>query len=63
MLESGRGSVVNVASISGIRPSAGEAAYAASKAGVLALTAAAALEYAPAIRINAVSPGVVRYRA
>jgi NAD(P)-dependent dehydrogenase (short-subunit alcohol dehydrogenase family) len=59
MAESGRGSVVNVASISGIRPSRGEAAYAASKAGVLALTAAAALEYAPTIRVNAVSPGVV----
>jgi NAD(P)-dependent dehydrogenase (short-subunit alcohol dehydrogenase family) len=60
MLEAGYGTVVNVASISGIRPSRGEGAYAASKAGVLALSATAALEYAPAIRVNSVSPGVVR---
>jgi NAD(P)-dependent dehydrogenase (short-subunit alcohol dehydrogenase family) len=57
MLEQGGGSIVNTASISGVRPSAGEAPYAAAKAGVVALTAAAALEYAPAIRVNAVSPG------
>jgi NAD(P)-dependent dehydrogenase (short-subunit alcohol dehydrogenase family) len=56
----GHGAVVNVASISGIRPSRGEGVYAASKAGVLALSATAALEYAPEIRINCVSPGVVR---
>jgi NAD(P)-dependent dehydrogenase (short-subunit alcohol dehydrogenase family) len=60
MLEAGHGAVVNVASISGIRPSRGEGAYAASKAGVLALSATAALEYAPEIRVNSVSPGVVR---
>jgi NAD(P)-dependent dehydrogenase (short-subunit alcohol dehydrogenase family) len=48
------------ASISGIRPSAGEAPYSAAKAGVVALTANAALEYAPTIRVNAVSPGVIR---
>ena len=57
ILESGGGSIVNTASISGVRPSAGEAPYAAAKAGVIALTQSAALEYAPAIRVNAVSPG------
>ena len=57
ILESGGGSIVNTASISGVRPSAGEAPYAAAKAGVVALTQSAALEYAPAIRVNAVSPG------
>lgn len=57
MLEAGGGSIVNTASISGVRPSAGEAPYAAAKAGVVALTAASALEYAPVIRVNAVSPG------
>ncbi|HJT37364.1 MAG TPA: SDR family NAD(P)-dependent oxidoreductase [Actinomycetota bacterium] len=57
ILESGGGSIVNTASISGIRPSAGEAPYAAAKAGVVALTQSAALEYAPLIRVNAVSPG------
>ena len=60
MLIAGGGAIVNTASISGRRPSAGEGVYAAAKAGVVALTAAAALEYAPTIRVNAVSPGVVR---
>ena len=54
------GSIVSTASISGTRPSAGEAPYAASKAAVAALTASAALEYAPDIRVNAVSPGMIR---
>ena len=60
MLAGTGGAIVNTASISGVRPSAGESAYAASKAGVVALAAAAALEYAPHIRVNSVSPGVVR---
>ncbi len=57
---SGGGAVVNTASISGTRPSAGETPYAAAKAGVVALTASAALEYAPTIRVNAVAPGMIR---
>lgn len=56
----GGGCVVNTASISAIRPAAGEAPYAAAKAGVIALTASAALELGPAIRVNAVSPGMIR---
>lgn len=56
----GGGCIVSTASISGTRPAAGEAPYAASKAGVAAVTAAAALEYGPDIRVNAVSPGMVR---
>jgi NAD(P)-dependent dehydrogenase (short-subunit alcohol dehydrogenase family) len=59
MLEGG-GSIVSTASISGTRPAAGEGPYAASKAAVAALTASAALEYAPSIRVNAVSPGMIR---
>ncbi len=55
----GGGSVVSTASISGTRPAAGEAPYSAAKAGVAALTASAALEYAPDIRVNAVSPGMI----
>jgi NAD(P)-dependent dehydrogenase (short-subunit alcohol dehydrogenase family) len=56
----GGGAIVSTASISGTRPAAGEGPYAASKAAVAALTASAALEYAPSIRVNAVSPGMIR---
>jgi NAD(P)-dependent dehydrogenase (short-subunit alcohol dehydrogenase family) len=59
MATAGRGCIVNTASISGVRPAIGEGPYAAAKAGVVALTATAALEYAPAVRVNAVSPGAV----
>ncbi len=54
------GAIVNVASVSGVRPTRGEAPYSAAKAAVVALTRAAALELAPAIRVNCVSPGFVR---
>lgn len=59
MLEGGGGSIVSTASISGTRPAAGEAPYSAAKAAVVALTANAALEYAPTIRVNSVSPGMI----
>lgn len=59
ILRSGGGSVVSTASISGTRPAAGEAPYAAAKAGVAALTASAALEYGPRVRVNSVSPGMI----
>jgi NAD(P)-dependent dehydrogenase (short-subunit alcohol dehydrogenase family) len=60
LLAGGGGAIVSTASISGLRPAAGEGPYAASKAAVAALTASAALEYAPTIRVNAVSPGMIR---
>ncbi len=60
MLAGGGGAIVNTASISGTRPAAGEAPYSAAKAAVAALTVNAAMEYAPAIRVNAVSPGMIR---
>ncbi|HEY5155602.1 MAG TPA: SDR family NAD(P)-dependent oxidoreductase [Acidimicrobiales bacterium] len=57
----GGGAVVTMASVSGIRPTRGEAPYAAAKAGIIALTRSAALEYGPdGIRVNAVSPGFIR---
>jgi NAD(P)-dependent dehydrogenase (short-subunit alcohol dehydrogenase family) len=59
MQASGGGSIVSTASISGTRPAAGEAPYSAAKAGVAAITASAALEYSPQIRVNAVSPGMI----
>jgi NAD(P)-dependent dehydrogenase (short-subunit alcohol dehydrogenase family) len=59
ILEHGGGSIVSTASISGTRPAAGEGPYSAAKAGIAALTASAALDYAPTIRVNAVSPGSI----
>jgi NAD(P)-dependent dehydrogenase (short-subunit alcohol dehydrogenase family) len=59
---SGRGSVVNVAGTVASRPTRGEGPYAAAKAGVVALTRTAALEYAPEVRVNSVSPGYVATR-
>jgi NAD(P)-dependent dehydrogenase (short-subunit alcohol dehydrogenase family) len=61
LIANGRGRIINTSSISGLRPSAGEGPYAASKLGVVALTATAALEYAEhGITVNAVAPGMVR---
>ncbi len=57
--DAGGGAIVNVASVSGLRPTRGEAPYSAAKAAVVALSAAAALELAPDIRVNCVSPGFV----
>jgi NAD(P)-dependent dehydrogenase (short-subunit alcohol dehydrogenase family) len=54
------GVIVNNASASGVRPTRGEGAYSAAKAGVIALTQSAALEYGPAVRVNCVSPGLIR---
>jgi meso-butanediol dehydrogenase/(S,S)-butanediol dehydrogenase/diacetyl reductase len=59
LLSAQRGSVVCTASISGVRPAEGEGAYAAAKAGVAALCATIAMEYAPMIRANAISPGMI----
>jgi NAD(P)-dependent dehydrogenase (short-subunit alcohol dehydrogenase family) len=60
MLANGDGRVVSTASISGTRPASGEAPYSAAKAAVVALTANAALEYGPTVRVNAISPGMIR---
>lgn len=59
LLEAGGGSIVTVASLNATRPLQGEAPYSAAKAGVVNLTKTAALEYAPAIRANCVSPGMI----
>ncbi len=50
---------MNHASVSGVRPTRFEGPYSAAKAGVISLTMDAALEYAPSIRVNCVSPGLV----
>lgn len=54
------GCIVNVASVSAVRPSPGTAAYAAAKAGLLALTQSLAVEWAPKVRVNAVTAGLIR---
>lgn len=53
------GSIVNVASVSGVRPSPGTAAYGAAKAGLLNLTTSLAVEWAPKVRVNAVTCGLI----
>jgi NAD(P)-dependent dehydrogenase (short-subunit alcohol dehydrogenase family) len=58
----GISSVVNVASMAGLRPSPGIGYYGVSKAAVLGLTVQLAAELAPQIRVNAVAPAVVRTR-
>ncbi len=60
MIENGGGSIVNMASQTALVASPGYGPYAAAKAGVIALSRAAAVEYADQnIRVNSVSPGVV----
>jgi NAD(P)-dependent dehydrogenase (short-subunit alcohol dehydrogenase family) len=54
------GVILNVASVSGVRPSPGTAAYGAAKAGLLSLTQSLAIEWAPRVRVNAVTVGLVR---
>lgn len=55
----GGGAIVNVSSTAALVGSPGYSAYSASKAAVLALTRVAAVELAPAVRVNAITPGGV----
>jgi 3-oxoacyl-[acyl-carrier protein] reductase len=57
LLKVARGSIVNTASIVGLRPGPQPLPYAASKAAVVSLTKLLALNLAPEIRVNAVAPG------
>lgn len=60
LLKTAGGSIVNVSSVHAVQTSANIAAYAASKGGLLALTRAMAIEFAPDnIRVNAILPGAV----
>jgi NAD(P)-dependent dehydrogenase (short-subunit alcohol dehydrogenase family) len=56
------GSIVNVASVAGIRPSPGIGLYGVSKAALIRLTTELAVELGPRIRVNAVAPAVVKTR-
>lgn len=53
------GSIVNIASVSGVRPSPGTAIYGAAKAGLLSLTTSLAQEWGPEVRVNAVIVGLI----
>ncbi len=55
----GGGCIVNIGSVSGFRASPGAAVYAAAKAGLLSLTQGLAMEWAPKVRVNLVSAGLI----
>ena len=57
--ESG-GCIVNIASVSAMRPSPGTAAYGAAKAGLISLSQTLAVEWAPKVRVNTVTAGMIR---
>ncbi|WP_430780873.1 SDR family oxidoreductase [Actinoplanes sp. G11-F43] len=56
------GSIVNISSVSGVRPAPGIAFYGTTKAALIHLTEELAVELAPKIRVNAVAPAVVKTR-
>ena len=60
MKEQGGGSIINIASINGLKPEKDISVYSVSKAGVIMVTKAMALELAPYnIRVNAIAPGLI----
>jgi len=56
------GAIVNISSVSGVRPAPGIAFYGVTKAALIHLTEELAVELAPRVRVNAVAPAVVKTR-
>ena len=54
------GAIVNITSVSAMRPSPGAAAYGAAKAGVISLTQTLAVEWAPKVRLNCLTAGMIK---
>ena len=55
-----KGSVINIASVEGVRPARMMSAYAASKAALISLTKSLAQEWSPDIRVNVICPGLTK---
>lgn len=53
------GSIINISSVNGLSASPGAAAYGAAKAGLVNLTESLAVEFAPKVRVNAVTAGII----
>lgn len=61
MARNGRGSIVNIASVTAVLGAPGQSAYSSSKGAVISFTKSAAKELAPQrIRVNAVAPGIIK---
>lgn len=54
------GTIINIASVSAVRPSPGTAAYGAAKAGLVNLATSLAVEWAPKVRINSIIAGLIQ---
>lgn len=61
MMERGRGSIINVASIAGLRPQTGGLVYSSTKAALIMMTRIWAIEFgARGVRVNAIAPGLIQ---
>lgn len=58
--QDGGGAIVNISSVSALRPSPGTAVYGAAKAGLDSLTTSLAMEWAPRVRLNSINVGLCR---